>query len=127
MYDLFVRLEILCLFSVMVLITLSIPCKLSMSYESIILFKPHNNFVKSINAVMILMMERWRQWLGNTSSIAIRKGLLCPRLLQVTRMDLSWNGIESEEAEPDQMKYRACSGFQRLKVEEFENDSGYLF
>lgn len=47
--------------------------------------KPHNNFLKSINAVMILMMERWRQWLGNTSSIAIRKGLLCPRLLQVTR------------------------------------------
>lgn len=37
MYDLFVRLEILSLFSVMVLITLSIPCKLSMSYESIIL------------------------------------------------------------------------------------------
>lgn len=42
-------------------------------------------------------------------------------------MGLYWGGIEAEEAGPCQMKSRECSGFQRLKMEVVDNDSGYLF
>lgn len=58
------------------------------------------------------------------SKIAVNKGLPSPSLLPVMRMDPSWSGVESEETEPYQMKYKAGSGFQTLKLEEFGNDSG---
>ena len=41
-------------------------------------------------------------------------------------MVLCWGGVEAKEAGPYQMKCRACSGVQRLNMEEVENDSGYL-
>lgn len=67
------------------------------------------------------MMGKWSWWLGRspTSNIVVNKGLLSPSVLPVTRIGLSWTEVEAEETEIYQMKCKACSGFERLKVEEF--------
>lgn len=90
-----------------------------------ILCKPYNNFLKSINAIIILMMGKWRQGFCELTNMKYCH-LLSPRLLPVIGVVLCWGGVEAKEAGPYPMKCRACSGVQRLNMEEFENDRGYL-
>ena len=38
-------------------------------FWTLISSKPYNNFLKSVNAIIILMMEKCRKWLGELSNI----------------------------------------------------------